>query len=233
MFFHVPTFPNGAQALSPEPTKKSRDDSWSTTLCCCKKTLLLQVFLWISTLIHFLAVVLAVSFYFRDSQPDSISVHVVGTGNACRKLVVFGCVGIVTNGLAIVGLMKKQRVFIIPNILFLACTLILDGILALVYITSTTSNDSDFHFGSDIADLSSSVLALSVQTSSKFMFPVIIFKILFTAIIFRCLMDVYQRDMSLRSSRSPFRSQTKEARAEEGGASPSKSPKLEKYSRFQ
>jgi len=233
--FHVglPTFPNGqpAQAaLSPEPTKKSIDD-WSTTLFCCKKTLLLQFFLWVSTLFHFLAVVLALSTFYAISG----RVVVTPTKNAYEKLVVFGCIGILTNGLAIIGLLKKQRVFLIPNILFLACTLILDGILALVYLTSTTSSDPDFHSGSDIADISSSVLSLSVQNSSKLMFPSIIFKILFTAMIFRCLMDVYQRDMSLRSSRSPFRSQTKpkEARAEEGEASPRKSPKLGKYSRFQ
>lgn len=242
--FHVglPTFPNGQQAqaaLSPEPTKKSPDD-WSTTLFCCKKTLLLQFFLWVSTLFHFLAVVLALSTYNQDSQIDAnyaISGRVVVTPSksSYEKLAVFGCIGILTNGLAIIGLLKKQRVFLIPNILFLACTLILDGILALVYLTSTTSNDPDFHSGSDIADISSSVLSPSVQNSSKLMFPSIIIKIVFTAIIFRCLMDVYQRDMSLRSSRSPFRSQTKpkEARAEEGEASPIKSPKLGKYSRFQ
>jgi len=234
MFYHVPIFPTGAPAVSPEPSKKPESDSLPPTLCCCRKILLVQVMMSASFLLHFLCMVTAVSAYIQGSGQTQYS-HPESSRNNSRKLAIFGCLGVVANGLALTGLLKKQRVFLIPALLFLAATLVLDGVLALAYITSHTINNSGVDSGSDIMYLSSSMLALSIQTSSNNMIVLSFLKLVLTIFMFRCVLDVYRKDLSLRSTRSPFRSQMKDlraSRAEEGNASPLKSPKLREYTRF-
>lgn len=224
MFFHVPTFPAGPSAVSPEPSKRPTEDSLPSSFWCCRKILFVQVLLCVSLLLYFLCMLLGVSAYLEGSGQNDES-HPEITRNMSRKLAIFGCIGLVANGLALVGIIKKQRVFLIPIILFLAATLLLDGILALVFVTSRISNSSGINSGSDM-------LTLSIQTAPKNRILLGFLKMIVTLIMFRCVLDVYRKDLSLRSSRSPFRSKTKDLRAEEGDASPVKSPKLKEYARF-
>ena len=105
----------------------------TTTAPCCSSSLLLEMLLYVHTGLHLLAVALAISVLNHKSN-DLQAV----------ELVVVGMSGALTTTLAIMGLWYRQRQFLLPLVVFLLSTNVLDSISIFYYFVSSPNAERTY-----------------------------------------------------------------------------------------
>jgi hypothetical protein len=195
---------------------------------CCSKIQFLEAILFVSTLSHILVLSIGCSimfypnrryvefggyeFYSSQTGPDLVSVGVVGT--------IFSL-------MAIVGLWKRSRGLMIPMIFYLAVFLLVDFVSFLAYFFQNNwqsddifenlenlevirvGNDGVNMLPSDQPDLSALMICLFI-------------KIIGNIIFLKLLINVYRKNLMMRTSRSPLRNTNQSTAVEVDNATPVK-----------
>jgi len=232
-------------------------------MSCCTRLCVLCAFLLTCVAMHALPVLLAVYVLYQEREimlqvptrekimaefidfipetqhqhdlPIPINERTLTAGH----LLVVGSIGLGTNFIALVGVCAKQRAFLIPIFLYLFAWIVLD----MANILSHFFYDG---FNVELSSLTSPLVAfklvdIELTTSPGFNFYFTLFRIVFTSVLLRLVMTVYQRDVKMRSSRSPCRTQKKtEEKNKEtdatnpfySGYTPKEKKESSKYRRF-
>ena len=159
----------------------------TTTAPCCSSSLLLEILLYVHTGLHLLAVALAISVLNHKSN-DLQAV----------ELVVVGMSGALTTTLAIMGLWYRQRQFLLPLVVFLLSTIVLDSISIFYYFVSSPNAEPTYPRMSPI----------SLYPNTDRMIPYLILKVVFSFWLVKSLISVYRKNLSIRTGRSPLRKQS-------------------------
>ena len=144
------------------------------------------------------------------------------------ELLIIGSVGTVSSLFALLGIWFRVRSMMIPLLLFLLFTILMDAVSSFYYFTSYTfdsdkiGNDFDFYRGIHTNNL------LPSYTRNEMFF--VIGKLIFSILLFRSISKCYRRNLLLRGGRSPFRSNKKLNNNNHEGLSIS--PELSKNSKY-
>jgi len=150
--------------------------------------------------------------------------------------MIVGVTGALVNIFGIVGLWKRQRLFLIPVILFLMVNLALDFVTTIAFFVTHLNSDeindgspnNHVLHGVEISKLVSP-LEHSKDRSFAVLFPFLMIKLVLSMIILRCLLDVYKRDPTMRTARSPLRNLGKSPNQKSGEAEDEPVWKLNNY----
>jgi len=151
--------------------------------------------------------------------------------------MVVGVTGTLVNILGVLGLWKRQRLFLVPVILFLLLNLALDFITAIAFFVTHLNSDElrdarPNNYKMEGVEISKLVSPLQHSQDRSFavLFPFLLIKLTVSMVILRCLLDVYKRDPTMRTTRSPLRNITKQPEQRTGEADEEPPvPKLKKY----
>merc|ERR1719508_512933 len=154
-----------ARAQSSSTTKTT-----ITTAPCCSSSLLLEILLYVHTGLHLLAVALSISVLNHKSN-DLQAV----------ELVVVGMSGALTTTLAIMGLWYRQRQFLLPLVVFLLSTIVLDSISIFYYFVSSPNAEPTYPRMSPI----------SLYPNTDRMIPYLILKLVFSFWLVKSPISLY------------------------------------------
>jgi len=183
---------------------------------CCSKLQLLEGVLFFSTLTHILVLSIGASILIYGHRKFvEFGGYEFYSSQTAPDLIIIGTVGSVFSILAIVGVWKRSREFLIPMIFYLLVFLLVDFVSFVAYFFHNSWQSDDLY--EDMSNLE--VLRIGnngsiemVNTGNKDMTTLIIclfIKIMANTIFLKLLLDVYRKNLSMRSNRSPLRTQTK------------------------
>eukprot|EP00092_Neocalanus_flemingeri_P016937 GFUD01018319.1.p1 GENE.GFUD01018319.1~~GFUD01018319.1.p1 ORF type:complete len:252 (-),score=79.60 GFUD01018319.1:90-800(-) len=202
-------------------TNSSTSPSKSTPATTgCTSSWLLEVLLYVHTGFYLLAGAYAVSSLHHDTLD-----------NLAAELLMLGTCGALTSTLAIMGLWYRQRQFLLPLVIFLLATIVLDCIS--VFYSQVSSPDAE--------PLFPKMSPISLYPETDHPIPFLLVKLLFTIWLVKRLISMYRKNLSIRTGRSPLRKQSPpsgdQSKIEKGGVDSSESPvlkaKVGKYSKFE
>ena len=171
--------------------KSSRGSSY-----CCGRLMLLLAAITIYALFHLLSLSYGVILVQQDIISDLSDYEEI-------ELVTVGCIGSVTSLVAAFGLWFKLRSFLLPLLMFMIFTMILDSVSVFYYFTSPThsfdqtSNKFDLYRGIHRNQI--------IPTFTQDAIFLIIGKIIFSLFLSRAIIRTYRYDLRLRGGRSPVR----------------------------
>jgi len=119
-------------------------------------------------------------------------------GSHCPELLTLAICGVTAAGLAVLAVWAKIRLLLVPLVLFLVVTLILDLMTLFYFILSGNSFNS-------IENLNPSLAPFS-RHSSSFLFVI---KFIVSCCLLRLVILLYRKNLLMRTGRSPFRSASK------------------------
>jgi len=208
---------NGTTKESTGSQKLVQQEKSSSSLLCCSKIAFLEVFSCLTTVVHILVISLAFSILFHGGQEHlQFRGHTIESKVTGAELMIVGVTGAFVNGLALIGLWSRRRLFLVPVILFLIVNLFLDLITAIAFFCTHISDQVDHAQVADaiiLNDVEMSKLATPVKHSKDrafiVLFPFFLIKMVLSIIYLRCLLDVYKKDPVMTTNRrSPFKSST-------------------------
>jgi len=226
----------GGVAGGSSPTKY---EGSSKSILCCTKIQFLEAMLTISAMAHILAISLAYSIiYYGEREDIEFRGHFINSTATGSELMVVGVTGTLVNIFGVLGLWKRQRLFLVPVILFLMLNLAVDFITGIAFFVAHLNSDElrdarPNNYKMEGVEISKLVSPLEHSQDRSFavLFPFLLIKLTVSMVILRCLLDVYKRDPTMRTTRSPLRNITKQPEqttGEEGEEEPAV-PKLKKY----
>jgi len=167
-----------------------------------------------ATVVHILVISLASSIFYHGDEKDlQFRGHTIESNVNGAELMIVGVTGALVNGLALVGLWSRQRLFLLPVIMFLIVNLLLDFITAVAFFCTHMSDDALAN-RVQVNNYEVTKLATPVRHSRDqafvVLFPFFLVKMVLSFIYLRCLLDVYKRDPCMRTTRSPFKNGTKQ-----------------------
>ena len=203
---------------SPTQTKTTTP----STPCCTSSTMMLEVMLYIHTGFHVLAV-LAVP-VLQNKEADH---------HQAAEMMVVGTSGALTTSLAIMGVWYRQRQFLLPLVVFLFATIVLDSasIFNYYYVSTPTVDDTTL----------TKVNAISFYPITDPMSPYLIVKVLISIWLMQRLISTYRKNLTIRTGRSPLRKQPQPScedvvqgfeKGSDDKGSPILKGKVGKYSKF-
>jgi len=198
--------------------KLSSGGGGSRSILCCSKIKFLTGLLWLSYIVHLLVVALAVSMLYN--YPGNVSRgSSYGSNETGTELLIVGIAGIMVNLLALIGIWKGQRLFLTPAMLYMAITLLLDLVTTIKFFAGQFSSGDDvFDHYDDLETIEVDSVGITRligpakharEHSSAALFPLFLVKMVICVTIFRTLCDVYKKDLTMRSTRSPIRNKGK------------------------
>jgi len=185
-----------------------------TSMVCCSKAAFLEAFSCMATVVHILVISLATSIFYYGNEKDlQFRGHTIESNVNGAELMIVGVTGALVNGLALVGLWSRQRLFLLPVIMFLIVNLLLDFITAVAFFCTHMSDDALAN-RVQLNNYEVTKLATPVRHSRDqafvVLFPFFLVKMVLSFIYLRCLLDVYKRDPIMRTTRSPFKNGSKQ-----------------------
>ncbi|XP_023322798.1 uncharacterized protein LOC111697131 [Eurytemora carolleeae] len=212
----------------------ARYEGSSKNFFCCTKIWFVELLLCISTIGYVLVIALAASmiYYGKVSDVDYKGLR-INPGATGAELMIVGVSGTLVNLLGLFGIWKRQRLFLVPVLVFLISIIVLDLITLITTITLQIKGDPVFAHYEDLEVLDidpknlSKPVRFPTDRTFNYLFPLFIFKIFISILFLRILVDVYRKDPTLRTSRSPLRTV-----AVDKSQFDDSSPKMKKYTRF-
>jgi len=154
----------------------------------CHTALMLEVPLILYAILHCIAA--TIGLILLTSSNDFLY-----TTQEEIELVTVGSIGCVTSCLALLAVWMRVRSLLVPFILFLLFTIILDSISIFAYFTHKENIDLENRdFVSE---------AIIKYSADLVLFTAL--KLVFSIIIFQITVQTYRRNLKLRGGRSPFR----------------------------
>jgi len=236
-----PVFGQATPASSSSPPGRT-PASTRSILCCCSKIQFLEVMLVVSAIAHILAISVGSSIiHYGKSEDIQFRGRVIDATATGSELLVVGVTGAVVNILGVIGLWRKQRLLLIPVILFMTITLLLDMVTTVAFFTNNLGQgkikETNILVPPESKDVDISHLVApfkhSQDHSFALLFPFFLVKLVVSIIIYRSLLDVYRRDPNMRVTRSPLRNLTKsQEKAKQSAETVEDSPPMDKYKRL-
>jgi len=194
---HIPVKENNGS-----PNKNSK---------CCTKIKILEAFLFISTITHILVFSIGISILrSQDRKYVEIGGYEFYASQAGEDLVTVGILGTSLSLVAIIGMWKKSRAFLIPMVFYLTVFFLVDFTSFIAYF---------FHYSWKSDDLFENIENLEVikvgndglemvtadNPDLSSLMTCLFIKIVANIIFIKLLLDVYRKDVMMRTSRSPLR----------------------------
>jgi len=190
----------------------------SRTILCCTKIKFLSGMLWLSYMVHVLVVSLALSMlYYRSTDVLDVSGE-VDSSEMGTELLIVGVTGTLANIVALIGIWKGQRLFLVPVMVYMAVTILLDFVTSVRFFVGQLEGDDDFAVYDDLETIDVDSVGMTRlisptkhtrERSFAALFPLFLIKMVISIILFRTLCDVYKRDLTMRATRSPIRNMGK------------------------
>eukprot|EP00092_Neocalanus_flemingeri_P045669 GFUD01051149.1.p1 GENE.GFUD01051149.1~~GFUD01051149.1.p1 ORF type:complete len:226 (+),score=59.67 GFUD01051149.1:55-732(+) len=220
MFYgYVPSlYWSSAQPSTNSSTSPSKSNPTTT---CSSSPLLVKMLLYVHTGLHLLAIALAAS-----------SLHHISSDHTqAAELLIVGTSGALTGIMAMMGLWYKQRQFLLPLVVYLLASIVLDSIAVFYYYVASPNANRTYPKMSPI----------SLYPNTDRMMPYLIVKLVLSIWLVKRLITVYRKNLTIRTGKSPLRKQSPpscdKTKVEKGGDK-SESPvlkgnKVGKYSKFE
>jgi len=188
---------------------------------CCTRVQVLEFFLFISLLMHILVLSIGCSVLLSsDRKYVQFGGYEFYSSQTGPDLVVIGVLGGVFSLAGLIGVWKRNRVMIIPLMFYLCIFLLVD-------CTSFAAFNFNYSWTSqDVLEDMENLEVLHIDefgmvnmkprqefNNSSLMVGLFI-KIIFNIIFLKVLVDVYRKDVIMRTSRSPIRTQTQPTQEE-------------------
>ena len=221
MYGYIPSYHWTTAPTSTSPSLSPNKTTHSSSTCG-RSSMFLEVMLYLHSAFHLLAVALSVSVLHHINSDHS---------QTAVELVVVGMSGALTSILAIMGLWFRQRQFLLPLVVFLFATIVLDSISIFYYYVSAPSAEATYP----------TMTPISLYPNTDRMIPYLIVKLVFSIWLVKRLISMYRKNLTIRTGRSPLRKQTKplseSGSVEDKGEIETGSPKLKskvgKYTKFE
>jgi len=185
---------------------------------CCTRVQVLEFFLFISLLMHILVLSIGCSILLSsDRKWVEFGGYEFYSSETGPDLVVIGVLGTVFSLAGLIGLWKRNRAMTCPLMFYLCIFLTVDCTSLVAY---------NFNYSWSSQELFEDMENLEVfhtddsgkeprqEFNNSSLMIALLIKIIFNVIFLKVLIDVYRKDIIMRTSRSPIRNQTQPTQEE-------------------
>ena len=142
----------------------------------CSSTMLLEIMLYLHTAFHLLAVLAVPVLQNKDADHQ-----------LAAEMMVVGTSGALTSSLAIMGLWYKQRQFLLPLLVFLLATSVLDSVSVFHY----------YYVATPMEEVKMNKISFYPITDP--MSPYLIVKLVFSIWLVKRLVSTYRKNLAIRT----------------------------------